>query len=300
MSSKNGSKSGGNSVVAARPPLFTEVGKQARDLVYKGFVRGHMLVLSCLGPVPGSTITTTATIVDDITVGIISATIQEGNAKHELTFNTLSNKITASTMVTNLGVPGLTAGITTALPCGANDASAQVCYHHDIAALSAKVIGFKSRPELEFTANMGMDGAFMGGAIRYDTKSAKIGMSKVGIGYDAKEFSGSFMVDPLIEKSFDVHVARSLSPRCQMGAHIRHQTEKQLTSAKVAGSYQYDSQTILKGRLDEKGMVAALLQYSPSPPFATFSLLAEVNCRDLKQKPNIGLSFTVLGAAVIQ
>jgi hypothetical protein len=25
-----------------------------------------------------------------------------------------------------------------------------------------------------------------------------------------------------------------------------------------------------------------------------------VNCRDLKQKPNIGLSFTVLGAAVIQ
>ncbi|KAH8943888.1 hypothetical protein BDL97_13G079100 [Sphagnum fallax] len=204
MSSKNGSKSGGNSVVAARPPLFTEVGKQARDLVYKGFVRGHMLVLSCLGPIPGSTITTTATIVEDITVGIISATIQEGNAKHELTFNTLSNKtkkklerkrqqekkkillyirqgvqITASTMVTNLGVPGLTAGITTALPCGANDASAQVCYHHDIAALSAKVIGFKSRPELEFTANMGMDGAFMGGAIRYDTKSAKICMSKV-------------------------------------------------------------------------------------------------------------------------
>ncbi len=93
MSSKNWSKSGGNSVVAARPPLFTEVGKQARDLVYKGFVRGHMLVLSCLGPIPGSTITTTATIVDDITVGIISATIQEGNAKHELTFNTLSNKV---------------------------------------------------------------------------------------------------------------------------------------------------------------------------------------------------------------
>jgi hypothetical protein len=52
--------------------------------------------------------------------------------------------------------------------------------------------------------------------------------------------------------------------------------------------------------LDEKGMVAALLQYSPNPPLATFSLLAEVNCRDLKQKPNIGLSFTVLGAAVTQ
>jgi hypothetical protein len=31
-------------------------------------------------------------------------------------------------MVTNLGVPGLTAGITTALPGGANDASAQVSY----------------------------------------------------------------------------------------------------------------------------------------------------------------------------
>jgi hypothetical protein len=61
-----------------------------------------------------------------------------------------------------------------------NECDGQVCYHHDIAALSAKVIGLKSRPELEFTANMGMDGAFMGGAIRYNTKSAKIEMSKVG------------------------------------------------------------------------------------------------------------------------
>lgn len=107
------------------------------------------------------------------------------------------------------------------------------------------------------------------------------------------------IIDPLIEKRFDLYFTRFLSPRCQVGTHIHRLTEKGLTSAKVAGSYMYNSQTTLKGRFDDKGLVAGLLQFSPNP-LVTFSLLAEVNSRDLKAQPNVGLSLSVLAAWCLQ
>lgn len=116
-----------------------------------------------------------------------------------------------------------------------------------------------------------------------------------GVGYTTDDFTGALVFDPLIEKSFDLYFTRFLSPRCQVGTHISRLYEKGLTSAKVASSYVYNSQTTLKGRFDDKGLVAGLLQFSPNP-LVTFSLLAEVNSRDLKAQPNVGLSLSVLSA----
>jgi hypothetical protein len=74
------------------PVLFSDVGKQAKDLVNSGFVGGHTLMLSSAGP-RAATITTTATIVQYITVGIVQATFQEGNTTHTLSFATTGNQV---------------------------------------------------------------------------------------------------------------------------------------------------------------------------------------------------------------
>lgn len=94
--------------------------------------------------------------------------------------------------------------------------------------------------------------------------------------------------------SFDVrHVALSLSPRCEVRAHSICQTEKRWTLTEVArDSYQYDNQTALKDWFDEKAWLLMIFSFNTYPPFATVSLLAEVNCSDLKHKLDIGLSFT--------
>lgn len=273
------------------PVLFADVGKQAKDLVHKGFVGGHTLMVSCVGP-RAATITTTATIVQDITVGIVQATFQEGNTTHNLSFATTGNQIQAQSTISNFGVSGLTAGVQTSFP-GAENGKAHITYRHDYAALHAKIHGFKAAPDLELSANIGHQRIFMGGSLLYNTETRNIGMTKAGIGYATNEFTGSLVFDPLIEKSFDLYFTRFLSPRCQVGTHITRLYEKGLTAAKVAGSYVYNSQTTLKGRFDDKGLVAGLLQFSPNP-LVTFSLLAEVNSRDLKAQPNIGLSVSFL------
>jgi len=275
------------------PALFSDVGKQAKDLVLKGFVGGHTLMLSCVGP-RAATITTTATIVQDITVGIVQANFQEGNTTHNLSFATTGNQINALSTISNFGVAGLTAGIQTSYPSSA-DGKAHITYHHDYAALHAKIHGFKAAPDLELSANFGNKRIFTGGSLVYNTESRNILVTKAGLGYTTDEFTGALVFDPLIEKSFDLYFTRFLSPRCQVGTHISRLYEKGLTSAKVASSYLYNSQTTLKGRFDDKGLVAGLLQFSPTP-LVTFSLLAEVNSRDLKAQPNVGLSLSVLAA----
>ncbi|XP_024387259.1 mitochondrial outer membrane protein porin 3 [Physcomitrium patens] len=273
------------------PTLFQDVGKQAKDLVTKGFVGGHTLMVSCIGP-RGATFTTTATIVQDITVGIVQANFLEGNTTHNLSFATTGNQIQAQSTISNFGVSGLTAGVQTSFPNGENG-KAHITYSHDFAALHAKIHGFKAAPDLELSANLGNKKLFAGGSLLYNTDSRNINMTRAGIGYATEEFTGSLIVDPLIEKSFDLYLTRQLSPRCQVGTHISRLYEKGLTAARVAGSYVYNGQTTLKGRFDDKGLVAGLLQFSPNP-LVTFSLLAEVNSRDLKAQPNVGLSLSFL------
>ncbi|KAH9558778.1 hypothetical protein CY35_06G025000 [Sphagnum magellanicum] len=277
------------------PLLFGEVGSQAKDLVYKGFVAGHMLMISCLGPV-GSTLTSTASITQDITVGIVSASFQDGNTKHDLSFDTAGSQINASTTYTNFGVPGVTAGVQTSFPGGVNEGKAHVHYHHDFAALGVKVHGLKVAPEVELSANIGSQKLYVGGSVLYNTQLRTIGVTKAGFGFTTPEFTAAAIVDPLIDKSIDVYVTRFLSPKCQVGAHINRLQDKGLTAAKVAGSYIWDKHTIVKARFDDKGIVAGLLQYSPNP-LITFSLFAELNSRDLKAHPNVGLSLSLLAGA---
>ncbi|KAG0631332.1 hypothetical protein M758_1G244900 [Ceratodon purpureus] len=271
------------------PPLFSDVGKQAKDLVTKGFLGGHTVMVSSRGP-RAATITTTATIVQDVTVGIVMATFQEGNTTHNLSFATTGNQIQAQSTIANFGLAGLTAGVQTSFP-GGEYGKAHITYQHDFAALHAKIHGFKAAPDLELSANLGNKRIFTGGSLLYNTETRNIGMTKAGIGFTTDDFTGSLVIDPLIAKSFDLYFTRFLSPRCQVGTHISRLYEKGLTSAKVAGSYIYNSQTTLKGRFDDRGLVAGLLQFSPNP-LVTFSLLAEVNSTDLKAHPNIGVSLS--------
>ncbi len=115
-----------------------------------------------------------------------------------------------------------------------------------------------------------------------------------GFGLTTPEFTATAVVDRL--KSADVYVTGFLSPKCQVGVHFNLLHNKGLKAAKVVGSYVWDEHTIVKGRFDDNGIVAGLLEYSPYP-LITFNLPAEFNSLNLRATPNVGLSFSMLGGA---
>jgi len=174
------------------------------------------------------------------------------------------------------------------------DGKAHLHYHHNFVALAAKVHGLKLAPDVELSANIGSQKLHVGGSVLCNTQSRTIGIAKVGFGLTTPEFTAAAVVDRL--KSADVYVTGFLSPKCQVRAHFNLLHKKGLRAAKVAGSYVWDEHTIVKGRFDDKGIVAILLEYSPYP-LITFNLLAEFNSLNLRATPNVGLSFSMLGGA---
>lgn len=74
------------------PTHFSTIANSARDLIYRGFVGGQMLSVSCLGPC-GTMLTSSATIAHSSSIGSMSATLMEGPRRHSLTFSTLNNQV---------------------------------------------------------------------------------------------------------------------------------------------------------------------------------------------------------------
>jgi hypothetical protein len=101
------------------------------------------------------------------------------------------------------------------------------------------------------------------------------------------------LCDPFIDKSIDGYFTRYIQPQTQVGAHVTFLLESKLKSVKIAGSHVLDSQTTVKWKLDDCGIAAGLLQYSPNSQVIC-GLAAAVNFRNLRQAPSVGLSLQVL------
>lgn len=117
-----------------------------------------------------------------------------------------------------------------------------------------------------------------------------------GFGYAASDRSALLLFDPQAQKSVDAYGMQNLSSTTSVGVHLNHRLEKNFTTATLAGSYKLDPQSTLKGRIDNYGIVGALLQYEPNP-LASFGMYAEVDTKSLTTaKPKIGFTLSLLGA----
>lgn len=124
------------------PTYFSSVAYSARDLLYRGFVGGQTVSVSCLGPW-STKLTSSATLAHVITVGTMSATVVEGQGKCEITFSTLCNQISGTTTFLNVLCPGVTVVVSTSMKEGSCGGAVNVQYVHPYAAMSAKVFGTK-------------------------------------------------------------------------------------------------------------------------------------------------------------
>lgn len=68
-------------------------------------------------------------------------------------------------------LPGLKLNLTTTIPDSVNFGKTQIQYQHDFAAVSTTLQGFKSKPSVEFSTNVGNDKVSLGTSFVYDTQT---------------------------------------------------------------------------------------------------------------------------------
>ncbi|KAL2620018.1 hypothetical protein R1flu_000223 [Riccia fluitans] len=278
--------------VLGKPHQFADVGKQAKDLLYKGFSSGHMLMMSCLMP-GGAMLSSTATMLDGIIVGNMSASFKSAGVQTDLSGGTL-NQITASSTYEELA-PGLKIALTTALPGAESIGKAQVQYQLNNAAFDATMIGLKTTPSLQLSANLGSERLSLGGSALYNSETKEVSALSTGLGYLRPDMSASFFYDPFKDNSMDAYFTRQISPRATFGGHLHFEIEKQLTSATFGGSMIIDPQSTIKAKWDNQGTLGALFEHQPNP-FVTCGVSVAVDTTNLRKQPSVGFSFSVIGS----
>ncbi|BBN15548.1 voltage-dependent anion channel protein 2 [Marchantia polymorpha subsp. ruderalis] len=279
-------------VVLGRPHQFADVGKQAKDLLYKGFSSGNMLMMSCVMP-GGALLSTTATMFDGNVVGLMSTSFKSAGVQTELSGGTL-NQITASSTYEDLA-PGLKIALATALPGAEDIGKAQVQYQLNNAAFDATMIGLKSTPTLQFSANLGSERLSLGASALYNSETKEVSTLNTGIGYLRPDMSAAFFYDPLKDNAMDAYFTRHISPRAMLGGHLHFKVDKQVTAATLGGSLRMDAQSTIKAKWNNQGVLGALFEHQPNP-FLTVGMYVDVDTFNLRRQPNVGFCVSVLGS----
>lgn len=268
-----------------------EIGKKAKDLLHKGFTKGHMLFFSHVTST-GATLSTTSLMTEGLMLGTVSSAFKSGGVKTELSLSTL-NQATAETTYEDL-FPGLKFSLSTTIPDTSNLGKAEVVYQHEVASITAVMNGLKTTPILECSANFGSARLCAGGSLSYDTANNTVVNTLAGLGCTTFPFSFGLLCNPRGERNLNMYCSHEVNADLSWAVHVDYCHEKKMSESTIGGWYKLDPQTSLKAKLNNAGVLSALLEYEPKP-LVTIGLCAEINCKCLnKDKPNVGFSVTVL------
>ncbi|GBG78672.1 hypothetical protein CBR_g27895 [Chara braunii] len=271
------------------PGLFSDIGKKAKDLLTKEYTYDQKFTVTTTSP-NGLAFITSGTKKGDLFAGDLKSEYKSGNVRTEVKVDTAS-KLWVTVVAENL-TNGLTAGFSGALPDN-KSGKADFTFVHEYIGLTGS-IGLTANPKVEVTAAVGHDGKSVGGEITYDTASGTFTRYNAGVGFTNADFSvAAHVVDK--GDTYKTSVYHAVNPRTCVGVEIAHakkagQGRENTFTAGLA--HRLDSLTTVKGKLNNLGMVAGLVQHEWRPK-STVTISGEVDTKALDKSAKIGLGLAL-------
>jgi hypothetical protein len=241
------------------PPLWGKLGVSIKDLFTKKYTFKNQVVVKKHNEKTGLTVEVQS---QGELNGYIKATQKSKDyGTAEVNVNT-SGKADGKVTLDRLGLAGLVVTITgNEKPSG----KINVDYSQELFAASASAdsgSGGKSRPMFEGTAVVGYEGLSVGGQVKFDSTDMKD--FNAAAEYKHSEFTATVQSAENTEK-ITVSCYRAHSPDLQIGASVDVGKAGQRVLS-FGHEYQVDADTIVKGKFNTKGVVAAYVEYKmPNP-----------------------------------
>nr|XP_004507845.1 mitochondrial outer membrane protein porin 6 isoform X1 [Cicer arietinum]XP_012573451.1 mitochondrial outer membrane protein porin 6 isoform X1 [Cicer arietinum] len=247
--------------MANGPAPFSEIGKRARDLLYKDYNFDHKFSLS----IPSSSglgLTATGLKKDQFFSGDINTLYKSGNVIVDVKVDTYSNVSTKVTLndvfrckkvALSFNIPDHKSG------------KLDVQYLHPHAAIDSS-IGLNPSPKLELSGAFGSKDICMGAEAGFNTTSASFSKLNAGIAFNKSDFSATLMLadkGESLKASYIHYVDRpdGLTIAAEM-AHRFSTFENRFT---IGSSQSIDPKTILKTRFSDDGKAAFQCQRAWRP-----------------------------------
>ncbi|KAI8565817.1 hypothetical protein RHMOL_Rhmol03G0290800 [Rhododendron molle] len=175
--------------MANGPAPFSDIGKQAKDLLTKDYNFDHKFTFLVPSPT-GLGLTATGVKKDQIFIGDICTQYKNGNTTVDVkvdTYSKVSTKVTVNEIFSSTK-----AALSFDVP-DHKSGKLDVQYLHNHAAINSS-IGLNPAPLLEVAATLGDKNLVLGGEIGFDTASASFTRYNAGIGFNKADFSAALIL----------------------------------------------------------------------------------------------------------
>ncbi|XAR51774.1 hypothetical protein NMG60_11006506 [Bertholletia excelsa] len=270
------------------PGLYTDIGKKARDLLYKDYQSEHKFTVTTYSPT-GVAITSTGTKKGELFLADVNTQLKNRNITTDIKVDTNSNLFTTVT----LDEPAY--GLKTILSFKVPDQRSgklEVQYLHDYAGVSTS-IGLTPSPVVNCSGVLGTNLVALGTDVSFDTKTGNFTKCNAGLSFANADFVASLALNDKGE-TLNASYYHAVSPltNTAVGAEVTHSFSTNANTITFGTQHLLDPLTMVKARVNNLGKASALIQHEWRPR-SLITVSGEVDTKAVDKSARFGLALAL-------
>ncbi|XP_031287261.1 mitochondrial outer membrane protein porin of 34 kDa [Pistacia vera] len=274
--------------MAKGPGLYTDIGKKARDLLYKDYQSDHKFTVTTYSPT-GVAITSSGTKKGELFLADVNTQLKNKNVTADIKVDTSSNLFT--TITVDEPAPGLKTILSFKVP-DQRSGKIELQYLHDYAGISTS-IGLTANPIVNFSGVVGTNVLSLGTDVSFDSKSGDFTKCNAGLSFCNADLIAALTLnnkgDSLSGSYY--HIVNPLTSTA-VGAEVTHSFSTNENTITVGTQHALDPLTTVKARLNNTGKASALIQHEWRPK-SLFTISGEVDTKAIEKSAKVGLALAL-------
>ncbi|XP_038978990.1 mitochondrial outer membrane protein porin 1-like [Phoenix dactylifera] len=271
------------------PGLYSEIGRKARDLLYKDYLTDQKFTVTTYTS-NGVAITASGTKKNEFIFGEIQSQLKNKNISVDVKANSDSNLLTTVT-VDELATPGLKTIFSFVVP-DQRSGKVELQYLHDYAGVNAG-IGLTANPIVNLSGVVGTRGLSVGADVSFDTASGNFTKYNAGLSVINADLIAALTLNNKGD-SLSASYYHLVNPlwNTAVGAEITHSFSSNENTLTFGTQHALDPLTLVKARFNNYGKASALIQHEwRLKSFLTIS--GEVDTKAIEKSSKVGLSLVL-------
>jgi voltage-dependent anion channel protein 2 len=270
------------------PGLYTNIGKRARDLLYKDYQSDHKFTVTTYSPT-GVAITAAGTKKGELFLADINTQVKQKNVTTDIKVDTDSNLLTTITI--DEPAPGLKTILSFKVP-DQRTGKLELQYLHDYAGICTSV-GLTANPIVNFSGVVGTNVASLGSDVSFDTKTGNFTKVNAGFNFCNADLIAALTLNDkgdTLNASY-YHVVSPLT-NTAVGAEVAHSFSTNENTITVGTQHSLDPLTSVKARINNFGKANALIQHEWRPK-SLITISGEVDTKAVDKTVKFGLALAL-------
>jgi voltage-dependent anion channel protein 2 len=274
--------------MAKGPGLYSDIGKKARDLLYKDYQVDQKFTITTYTS-SGVALTSSGIKKGELLSADVSTQLKNKNITTDVKVDTNSNVFT--TITVDEPAPGLKTIFSVKVP-DQRSGKVELQYQHEYAGISTG-IGLTANLIVNFSGVVGNSLLSAGTDLSFDTATGAFTKLNAGLNFIKDDLVASLTLNDkgdTLNASY-YHIVSPLS-NTVVGAELTHSFSSNENTLTIGTQHALDPLTTVKSRVNNFGKASALIQHQFRPK-SFFTLSGEVDTRAIEKSAKVGLALAL-------